>query len=191
MSLGLAGIYCIRNIVSGRVYVGSAVKIKDRWRLHRSRLNRGKHHSVLLQRSWTKHGSEAFSFEVIENVPAEQLIAREQFWIESIDACNPQTGFNVAPKAGSSLGRKHPPEVIALMRLQRAGRKKPPRTAEHCAALSAGRIGNQWSKGIPKTEEHKRNQSKVMKGRKMPWVGESNKRRAAASRLTKSLEITS
>lgn len=40
-----------------------------------------------------------------------------------------------------------------------------PRTPEHCAKISASRIGNQWSKGIPKTPEHRAKLSAALKGK--------------------------
>lgn len=39
------------------------------------------------------------------------------------------------------------------------------RTPEHCARISASRIGNQWSKGIPKTVEHRAKTSAALKGK--------------------------
>src|SRR5215468_7946604 len=83
--LSASGIYRIKNVVSGRVYIGSAVNLPSRWKLHRSLLRRGKHHSRSLQRSWCKHGATAFVFELIEPVDdRKRLIEREQFWINSL-----------------------------------------------------------------------------------------------------------
>jgi len=39
------------------------------------------------------------------------------------------------------------------------------RTPEHCAKISASRIGNQWSKGIPKSPEHRAKLSAALKGK--------------------------
>lgn len=135
-----SGIYVIRNIVSGRVYVGSAVNFFNRWKSHRHTLSNGTHHSRTLCRSWSKHGKEAFVFEIIEIVDKkEELLAREQFWIDALNSANPRTGFNIAPQAGSRLGvksslaarkrqsirmtgRKHSPATIALMIEKRRAR---------------------------------------------------------------------
>lgn len=174
-----SGIYCIRNALSGRIYVGSAVKLQRRWYLHCSLLRRGKHHSQTLQRSWFKHGPSAFSFEVLEIIEdRSQLVEREQHWIDALNSTCPRTGYNIAPKAGTSLGRKHPPEVRALMSAQRLGRKLPPRTAEHRANLSASRIGNQWSRGHRKTDEAKAKMSAAKKGKSQSR--ESNLKRSLA-----------
>lgn len=170
------GIYCIKNNVNGKVYIGSAKNISKRWMTHRSLLIKGKHHSIKLQRSWSKYGESAFSFDILEEVEDVLLLTeREQFWIDTTNSVD--GGYNIAPKARSSLGRKHPPEVLLKMSLAKKGKKTLPFSDTHCAALSESRIGNQWSKGISKSEEHKQKLSLVMKGRKNPAVSESNKTR--------------
>ncbi len=182
----MSGVYCIRNTISGRVYVGSAVRPRQRWNLHRSLLARGMHHSTKLQRSWEKYGPDAFMFEMLEQVEPSLLVEREQAWIDKLNAACPRTGFNMAPVAGSSLGRKHPPEVLAKMR--KPHRSPPPRTAEHRANLSAGRIGHHWNKGIPKTTEHRAQLSAAKKGKSCPWIAESNRRRKGETKRPLSAE---
>jgi group I intron endonuclease len=68
-----SGIYAIRCLVNGKVYVGSAVNIVSRWRVHKHHLTHHKHHSIHLQRVWDKHGPEAFSWEILEYVEPEQF----------------------------------------------------------------------------------------------------------------------
>src|SRR5580765_3816293 len=81
----ISGIYCIRNVVSGRVYVGSAISILKRWGEHRRYLQKKNHHSEILQSSWNKHGEHAFVFEIIERVTdLSMLVAREQHWIDQL-----------------------------------------------------------------------------------------------------------
>jgi group I intron endonuclease len=174
-----AGVYRIRNVVSGRAYVGSAVNVDRRWAMHRHLLNSGKHHSLLLQRSWQKHGASAFAFEFLEEVAsAGDLIAREQHWIDECHSADPKTGFNISPIAGSRLGTKHGPEAIAKMRAKSSkGKKRPPFAPEHRAAISASRMGHPCGKGVPKSAEHKQAQRIAMSGRTMPWVAESNRAR--------------
>lgn len=62
-------IYAIVHNASGKRYVGSTVDCLDRWKHHRSRLNKNIHHCSHLQRSWNKYGKEAFSFVVLETLP--------------------------------------------------------------------------------------------------------------------------
>jgi group I intron endonuclease len=99
-------------MVSRRCYVGSSVQIEIRWSQHRRMLDRGTHHSPSLQRSWKKHGAEAFAFEVLEAIDGD-LYEAEQRWIDGLDAAHPRKGFNVAPLAGTTRGYKEAPEVTA------------------------------------------------------------------------------
>ena len=56
----VSGIYVIRNLVTGKIYVGSAVIIGKRVYEHRRLLMLGTHGNRLLQRAWAKYGSDAF-----------------------------------------------------------------------------------------------------------------------------------
>mgnify|MGYP001617485807 CR=1 FL=1 len=97
-------IYQIRHIASGKVYVGSAINPRDRWKNHRVLLRNGKHHSIHLQRAWNKYNEVAFIFEIIEPVLfIEDLIAREQYWIDTLKASTQKHGYNITPTAGSPI----------------------------------------------------------------------------------------
>jgi group I intron endonuclease len=100
-----SGIYKITNNVNGKFYIGSAKSLSSRWRLHKSQLKNNKHHSIYLQRSFNKYGYSSFSFEIIECCEIEDLIEREQFYLDSL---KPQ--YNMAKIAGNCLGVKHSPE---------------------------------------------------------------------------------
>lgn len=155
-TLPQSGIYAIRNTVSGRIYVGSAINIRQRWRAHRSLLGKGKHHSVTLQRSWIKHGEGVFSFDILEVVTEKaSLLSREQNWIDTLNAACPKRGFNNYAIAGSPLGSKRTPEQRAALSALRLGKKRPPFTPEHRAAISKGRLGLKPGKQkVQRTAEH-------------------------------------
>lgn len=95
------GIYQIKNIVNNHIYIGSAANINSRFSTHKSSLNQNRHHSIYLQRAWMKYGSLNFKFELIEECSIEQLIVREQYYI---DLNNPE--YNICKVAGSCLGTK-------------------------------------------------------------------------------------
>lgn len=173
-----SGIYRIRNIVSGRIYVGSAIKIASRWAQHRSSLRKGHHHSRILQRSWAKHGETAFAFEVLEAVAdVTELIKREQFWIDHLQATSPTRGFNAYPIAGSPLGTKATAETRAKQSAAQKGKKKPPRSTEHCEKIAAARRLLPKRKYKPRTPEHAARIGAAKLGKK----------RSLASRLNQSL----
>ncbi len=103
------GIYAIRHIESGKVYVGSASNISKRWSRHRKDLRMGIHKNKHLQSAWTKYSEEAFAFEILELT--SELDAREQFWIDSTGCINSDKGYNLCPIARSSRGLKRGPQT--------------------------------------------------------------------------------
>lgn len=98
------GIYVIRNLVNGRVYVGSAVDIISRWGVHEVGLESGKHFNRHLLRAWKQYGPEAFEFSILELCEKNTLAEREQYWMDLLEAV--KLGYNQEPTARSPLGRK-------------------------------------------------------------------------------------
>ncbi len=83
MNVATSGIYVIINTVNSKVYVGSTKDLEGRWGQHRRELCKGVHCNPYLQRSWSKHGENAFEFMVCEYTDnTEQLIEREQYWLD-------------------------------------------------------------------------------------------------------------
>jgi group I intron endonuclease len=156
----VCGIYAIRHIATGRCYVGSSVRIVYRWKQHRTQLERGTHHGKHLQRAWSKYGADAFEFVVLEQVDSSQLVAREQFHIDALNAAHPDLGFNTAPVAGSVLGCRHGPcSDERKRRIGAANRgRKPSRLAvERSLAARTGR---------PLSAAHKEKMSAVQTARR-------------------------
>ena len=68
------GIYAIRNLVTQKKYVGSAVCVSKRVDQHIRSLRRGRHHSIKLQRAWDKYGAAAFEFVVLAIVDEPTML---------------------------------------------------------------------------------------------------------------------
>lgn len=78
------GIYRIFCSQSKNFYIGSSKQIHNRWSQHRHDLRRGKSHCVYLQHAWTRYGEALFEFSVVEECGADELEAREQFYIDAL-----------------------------------------------------------------------------------------------------------
>jgi group I intron endonuclease len=96
-----SGIYQLRCLPTGKVYVGSATNFQARLSFHRRRLNQGKHFNPHLQAAWDLFGKENFEFSILELVRPADLLSREQFWIEATGCTKRSTGFNILEVAGS------------------------------------------------------------------------------------------
>lgn len=110
------GIYAIINLDTGKKYIGSAARtFRERWSKHKLELRKGIHHSSYLQRSWNKHTEFRFEFKILEFVPPEYCLQREQWWMDLYGSYIEDYGYNLCPKAGSQLGYKRSEETKAKM----------------------------------------------------------------------------
>lgn len=87
----IVGIYCIRK--DDRFYVGQSTDILSRFVQHKNSLRLGNHHSKKLQNAYNKYGSNEFSFEIIEECVEFELMEKEQYWCDTLDAAN--SGYNI------------------------------------------------------------------------------------------------
>lgn len=90
-------IYCIRNMVDGRVYVGqTGSKLAQRMTRHYSDAKSNK--PGRLFDAIRLHGRDAFQVEPLEeNVPLAEGNASEERWVKQLDARNPDKGYNILP----------------------------------------------------------------------------------------------
>ena len=101
-----SGIYMIKNLLNGKVYIGSALHLSDRLSNHFHLLETNKHHSTHLQNTWNLN-SDYFICGVIEFVNDKtQLTTIEQKYIDKYSSANDKYGYNICPIAGSNLGCK-------------------------------------------------------------------------------------
>ena len=150
----ISGIYKITCTVTGKFYIGSAKDIQHRLARHKSDLGRNVHHNILLQRAVNKYGKDVFEFEILEFVDnIESLIQREQHYLDTLNPCDINIGFNLVAKAGLTpsgplseetkakisktlTGRKHTEETKLKMSEAHKGKKLP---EEHYNKWQAGK----------------------------------------------------
>jgi group I intron endonuclease len=125
------GVYCWRNLMNGKVYVGSAeVSLAKRKCNHLSDLRQNIHCNIYLQRAWNKYGQKCFKFVVLERCRGDYCVAREQYWMDALNCYHPDYGYNLSPTAGNSSGYRHTDECKKRMgekqrlRAQRPGERE-------------------------------------------------------------------
>ncbi len=174
------GIYEIRNIVTGKRYIGSAVHFRRRKAVHLALLRAGKHRNAKLQASWDKHGERAFEFRLLVVCGREDLVMYEQRLIDGFNTVG--DGYNLLPVAGSALGFRHSNQHKAsLAGNQNArGMKHSDETRRRLAQAS---LGNKHGLGHKRSAEHRAAISLAHKGRKQS--PEQVAKRVAATQATK------
>lgn len=88
-----SGIYKITCLKTGEIYIGKSTDVKSRWQQHcKSAFNCGTIAHSLLHTKMKQYGIEQFTFELVEQVPKEQLSEREKFYINFYQT--KETGLN-------------------------------------------------------------------------------------------------
>lgn len=102
-------IYKITNLLNNQCYIGQTVRpYKDRWAEHKRDRFKEPYCNWPLYRMLNKVGLDNISWEVIEEIPNEQLNDREQYWIIFYDSKN--NGYNCT--YGGKNGTKHNYEEV-------------------------------------------------------------------------------
>ena len=146
-----AGIYKIINLVDGKLYIGSSVRLRQRKHHHFSDLGKDKHSNNHLQNAYNKYGKDNFKWEVIEYVEFNEekavlkinLLEREQYYLDLFKCYDDSLGYNILAIAGSRLGDRHTKETKKRIGDFNRGKK---RTEEQIKLLSESHKGIKLSK---------------------------------------------
>src|SRR5262245_26317994 len=135
------GVYCWRNTVNGKVYVGSASRsFEQRRRLHVNELRAGRHRNSYLQRAWDKYKEASFLFEVVERCAPDDCVRREQHWIDALKAADRKFGYNLSPTAGSNRGVKFTDEHRANLAAAHMGHRHTTETRARMSQAHKGKV---------------------------------------------------
>jgi hypothetical protein len=169
--MAVSGIYKIQSKSKPeRVYVGSAVNIRARWKEHKQDLKNKIHHSPKLQNHYNKYGKNDLVYSILLGCNKDELISNEQFFLDSL-----KPYFNICMVAYSRLGVKASEESRKRISLSKMGNKSntgnhlSEETKQKISERHKGRVSNR--KGVKLTEEQKRKISEAMRGEKNPMYG--------------------
>lgn len=91
----IVGIYKITNKLNDKVYIGQSKNIMQRFREHKSALNRNLHKNEHLQLSWNKYGENNFLFEIVKECCANELDYYEKKFINLYKSTDRNYGYNI------------------------------------------------------------------------------------------------
>lgn len=143
----MAVVYRVFNVVTEQFYIGSAVNFRRRRWEHIDSLKKGTHHCVKLQAAWDEYGQDAFEFEVLEEVPDEEVLRIEDTYL--VQHAGHERCYNTAlstmqPSSTAAATRE---KIRASMKRLYAEPSKHPRfgkahTEETKAKISAAKKAN-------------------------------------------------
>ena len=157
------GIYMFTS-PSGGVYVGSSRRLKKRKSRHLTELRGGYHHCDALQQAYKKYDGN-LSYSVLETCYEHRLVEREQYWLDLMAACGTKM-YNSRMDAANRQ-RAATEEEKEVLRRHMTGKKHPehikqkmrkPKSAEHAAAISAGKKGVATVEYTPELRQKRREQ---------------------------------
>ncbi|RJQ27115.1 hypothetical protein C4577_02235 [Candidatus Parcubacteria bacterium] len=127
-----SGIYVMCSTIDSRCYVGSATRLGKRFNGHKKDLCRGSHPNKRLQNFVNKYGIDCLRFDILEFCKKEDLIRREQYYMDEL-----KPFFNIAPKAGNTLGVVCSPATREKISNANKGitKKQPPEWIDNVRAL--------------------------------------------------------
>ena len=161
MSNIVCGVYWIRNIVTGHIYIGASKNIIQRIYVHFSSLRHGRHKNGLLQYAYNGYGEENFRYKVLITCDTTMLLWYEQ---QFLDQWKPE--YNMYHFAGSAkgnkhnLGRIHTEDTRKRMSESQKGKKYTDATRKK---MSESQKGNKSHLGHTHTEEWKHAQAERTK----------------------------
>jgi len=153
------GIYCIRNKINGKVYVGKSIAIEKRLLSHKSMLSkehRDKDCNRYLFSSVKKYGIDNFEFIILEEhiyANEDYLKDREIFFMDLLKSCNSETGYNL--RRDSSTKTVVHDDTRKLISAQNKGENNP-------------NYGNRWTNEMK--EKMSENKKQAIKNGDYDWM---------------------
>ena len=99
------GVFRVRNTVSGKCLVGMSTNLPGMLNRQRWQLEMAGHPNRELQKDWNELGPDAFAFEVLDTLtaqeqpdydPSDDLRALERLWLDKLSPFEDR-GYNIRP----------------------------------------------------------------------------------------------
>jgi len=96
------GVYQIRNLINGKIFLGSAKNLQAKLNSNKFQLDHGAHMNSELQKDYSELGEKNFAFEIVDYLKpkeeagydyTEDLTVLEEMWLEKLQPYE-EKGYN-------------------------------------------------------------------------------------------------
>jgi len=100
------GVFQLKNLSNGKIFIGSSLDLKAFWNAQKWQLDFGMHRNAALQNDWKEFGAEQFSYEILALIEQKEdtvvdykkeVKILEEMYIEELQPFNDK-GYNQNPK---------------------------------------------------------------------------------------------
>jgi group I intron endonuclease len=186
-ALPIIGVYKITNLINNKIYIGSSKNCKGRWSGHKCKAAK-----QYISRAIQKYGVDNFMFEIIEQCLIDELIPREQYWLDYYTPYDRKIGYNISTIA------KYPLRNIIISEKTRKyrsdlgktwiGEKNPFYGKQHSEETKLQLSNSHKGKkcGVENPNYGKTHSEEIRKKISLAGIGRDNKR----SKPVKQIDIT-
>jgi group I intron endonuclease len=144
-----SGIYAIKNLLNGKLYIGSARDLTRRFNHHKARLRLNAHHNKHLQSAWNLYGETAFAFEILEFCHIESLLDRENIYLKAKGVERYNLSTEASGFAGWRMSERHKQIISATHK----GKKKSEQIRKKISSSRIGKYGGTENPACKLTKE--------------------------------------
>jgi hypothetical protein len=100
------GVFQIRNMANGKIFIGSSLDLKAFWNAQKWQLDFGMHRNAALQADWKELGADQFSYEILGLVEhsddaavdyKKEIKILEEMFVDELQPFE-NKGYNQKPK---------------------------------------------------------------------------------------------
>jgi group I intron endonuclease len=160
-----SAIYCFKNILNRKIYVGQSSHVERRYLRHLNDLRKGIHPAKVLQAAWDKYGENNFEFKILEECEIPELDEKEIYYIKELHSHVSENGYNIswggnAPMKNVKITNEHREKLSKASSGKRNGMYGKRLSKETLEKMSKSLTGH------PVSEEQKRKLALTHCGRK-------------------------
>jgi len=176
----ICGIYCIKNVINNKVYIGKSKNISERWEKHLYALKSNTHPNSHLQSSFNKYGEVNFSFLILDSFEEIEEITLNELEIKLIKEYKSHIDLYGYNKTFGGEGASHIDDVKQKISNSLKGKKFNEERKEKIRKANIGKKRTEeWKKNISK----KLSVSIIQYNLEMNFIREWFSMREAANKL--------